>query len=270
MLEALADAGVSYVLIDSLTALYSRLGYDVNDVKIPYAIHGEINRVARQKNICVELIHHYGKASGAAYDNHQKAAGSYAIFASVRSMLQVEHDMVTGTRFIGVSPNKNNLGLLHDCLAFRTARVAEHLNDGQGYIIAELAGWNKDESIDDITTRITKAKNDDLRKRIKPVAVEVADAITTFVDSAGGVAAVTDIDKHLAKAKYASNAVRDGKKGFERFQVRRLKKWFLTTIDEKAARAIIEARFPEKTPDVEDVSLGDSESEGEMSLGDRE
>lgn len=263
MLEKLADDGVTYVVIDSLTALYSRLGLDVNDTKAPYVIHGAINRVARNRNICVELIHHYGKASGAAYDNHQKAAGSYSIFASVRSVLQVEHDMTTGTRFIGVSPNKNNLGLLTDCLAFRTTRVAEHMNDGQGYIIAEIAGWNRDETIDDVSARITKAKNDELRKKVKPVAVEVAEAITSFIDNAGGVAEVDSIDKHLAKAGYASNAIRYGKKGFDKFQVRRVRKWFLTNLAESAARQIVDERFPEERADD-----GTSEPLAETSLGD--
>lgn len=245
MLGKLADDGVAYVVIDSLTALFSRLGYDVNDTKAPYAIHGAINLVAREKNICVELIHHYGKASGAAYDNHQKAAGSYAIFASVRSVLQVEHDTTTGTRFIGVSPNKNNLGLLTDCLAFRTTRVAEHVNDGQGYIIAEIGGWNTSETIDDVSARITKAKNDDMRSRVRPVAVEVAEVIGEYLDKAEGVAAVKDVEKHLTNAGYSPNAIVSGKKSFESFQVRRVKKWFLTNISESKARAIIDDRFPE-------------------------
>lgn len=254
MLESLAAAGYAYVLIDSLTALYGRLGYEVNDSKAPYIVHTAINRVARSRNLCIEMIHHNSKGGGQAHTNHQKSAGSYAIFSSVRSVLQVEHDPTTGTRFIGVSPNKNNLGLQQACLAFRTQRVAEHLNDGQGYIVAELAGWNDSETIDDISARVMKAKNDDHRSKVKPVAVEVAEAIETFVSKADGVCLVKDLDAHLLKAGYSSNAVRDGKKQFEKFRIAGSSQWFITTIKIEAARELAYLR----APDVVEVLDADS------------
>ena len=253
MLESLAAAGYAYVLIDSLTALYGRLGYEVNDSKAPYVVHTAINRVARSRNLCIEMIHHNSKGGGQVHTNHQKSAGSYAIFSSVRSVLQVEHDPTTGTRFIGVSPNKNNLGLQQACLAFRTQRVAEHLNDGQGYIVAELAGWNDSETIDDISARVMKAKSDDHRSKVKPVAVEVAEAIETFVSKADGVCLVKDLDAHLLKAGYSSNAVRDGKKRFEKFRIAGSPQWFITVIKVEAARELAHLR----TPNVIEVSDAD-------------
>jgi hypothetical protein len=254
MLESLAAAGYAYILIDSLTALYGRLGYEVNDSKSPYVVHTAINRVARSRNLCIEMIHHNSKGGGQVHTNHQKSAGSYAIFSSVRSVLQVEHDPTTGTRFIGVSPNKNNLGLQQACLAFRTQRVAEHLNDGQGYIVAELAGWNDSETIDDISARVMKAKNDDHRSKVKPVAVEVSEAIETFVSKADGVCLVKDLDAHLLRAGYSSNAVRDGKKPFEKFRIAGLPQWFITTIKVEVARELAHLR----TPDVIEVLDADS------------
>ena len=242
MLESLAAAGYAYILIDSLTALYGRLGYEVNDSKAPYIVHTAINRVARSRNLCIEMIHHNSKGGGQVHTNHQKSAGSYAIFSSVRSVLQVEHDPTTGTRFIGVSPNKNNLGLQQACLAFRTQRVAEHLNDGQGYIVGVLAGWNDSETIDDISARVMKAKNDDHRSKVKPVAVEVSEAIETFVGKADGVCLVKDLDTHLLKAGYSSNAVRDGKKQFEKFRIAGSPQWFITTIKVEVARELAHLR----------------------------
>lgn len=243
ILEDLASSGCSYVLIDSLTALYGRLGQDINDTKAPYLIHGEINRVARAKNICIELIHHYGKASGANQTDHQKAAGSYAIFASVRSVLQVEHDTTTGTRFLGVAPNKNNLGLQTKVLTFRTTRVVEHLNDGQGFIIAELRRWNETDNINDIAAMITKKVMDKQREQIKPVSVEVSEAIESYLNANENACLVTDIDDHLAKAGYSDNAIKSGKKRFQSVQMHNPKKWIITNIDKDDAIQIIKARI---------------------------
>lgn len=239
-LATLAKAGYVYVLIDSLTALYGRLGHDTNDTTAPYKIHGAINSVAREHNLCIEMIHHYGKASGAAHTDHQKAAGSFAIFASVRSVLQVEHDPTTGSRFIGVSPGKNNMGLKTECLAFRTKRVREDLNGGQGYIVAELHGWNTEETIDDVSARITKAKTDDLRAKIKPVSVQVSEQIQEFLAVTGGVRSVEEIEAHLSKLKFSPNAIKEGKRGFGSFKNGHGGKWFmhLSNLSENEARAL--------------------------------
>jgi hypothetical protein len=132
--------------------------------------------------------------------------------------------------------------------------VAEHLNDGQGYIVAELAGWNDSETIDDISARVMKAKNDDHRSKVKPVAVEVSEAIETFVSKADGVCLVKDLDAHLLRAGYSSNAVRDGKKPFEKFRIAGLPQWFITTIKVEVARELAHLR----TPDVIEVLDADS------------
>ena len=238
-LTALARAGASYVLIDSLTALYSRLGVDSNDQNGPYKVHGLINRVARACNICIEMIHHYGKAAGVAHADHQKSAGSFAVVSSVRSVIQVEYDPTTGSRFIGASPGKNNMGLKTACLGFRTTRVREDLNDGQGYIIAELHGWNTDETIEDVSARITRAKNDDLRAKIKPVSVQVAEQIQEFLAVTGGVRTVEEVETHLAKSKFSSNAIKAGKQGFGKFKAGVGGKWYihLTNLSENEARS---------------------------------
>lgn len=211
-LERLAKAGVSYVLIDSLTALYARMNRDIIDTKAPYEVHGAINKAARKYNLCIELIHHYGKASGKSHDNHNKSAGSFAITASVRLVNQVEVDKATGTRFLGVSPTKNNLGLRpKQVLAFRTAKVREDLNSGEGYIIADIAGWNVTETIEDIAARLTQAQNEHIRGQVKPRHIEAADLITSFIEARGGVCRAKELDAHLLNAGYTEKVIRTAK-----------------------------------------------------------
>jgi RecA/RadA recombinase len=251
-IEALAKAGYSYILLDSLTAFYARFGLDIISSGDPYIFSPAINKVARQHNVSVELIHHYSKG-GAAHGNHHKTAGSFAVTSSVRNVQQVEHDKTTGTRFLGVAPNKNNLGLRHDMvLTFRIQKTREDLNSGQGYAIAELGGWNTSETIDDISARIVKSQYDHLRAQIKPIYTEAAEAITNYINLRDGVAKIKDIEKHLYTLKYSANSIREAKKaaGIEIFRDPRDKlkgEYFATNLSTSEAQKMIIENEPATT-----------------------
>lgn len=131
------------------------LGREINKPADAYAINGAINAVARQTNLCVIAIHHYNKGGASNHLNHKKAAGSFGMYASVRAFYQVEVDQATGSRFLGVSPDKNQLSLDNKSLAFRTTEVAKDRNSGRGYVIAKIHGWNESETINEVAARVS-------------------------------------------------------------------------------------------------------------------
>ena len=244
--KVVADLGCKHVLIDSLKACYSRFGLEENDSAAAYQFLNEgLNHVARQKNIAIEVIHHYGKMSSRNGTGHDKGSGSTAITAAVRAATLVEVDRITRSRFAGISPAKNNLGMKTDVWAFRTDKVAYHLNHGQGVLIASLYGMNTSENILEIEERLAKS-GAGIRHQTK--AQKCADVLKSIVaGTVDGIISSEELRATLLANGFTMNTINDSikianlpkhKLGFDSNS-----KWY-TTVHE--SRAVFEQIMGER------------------------
>lgn len=206
-----ADLGCKHVLIDSLKAFYSRFGLVENDSAAAYQfLNDGLNQIARQKNIAIEVIHHYGKMSSRHGTGHDKGSGSTGITASVRATTLVEVDQATGSRFAGISPAKNNLGLKTDVWSFRTDMVAHHLNQGRGVLIARLNGMNTAENMLEIEARLAKAGAANRPQTKAQICADVAKSIVA--SSVDGIISSEELRTALSAKGFSPNAINDSMK----------------------------------------------------------
>ena len=217
-----------------------------NDSAAAYQFLNEgLNHVARQKNIAIEVIHHYGKMSSRNGTGHDKGSGSTAITAAVRAATLVEVDRITRSRFAGISPAKNNLGMKTDVWAFRTDKVAYHLNHGQGVLIASLYGMNTSENILEIEERLAKS-GAGIRHQTK--AQKCADLLKSIVaGTVDGIISSEELRATLLANGFTTNTINDSikianlpkhKLGFDSNS-----KWY-TTVHE--SRAVFEQIMGER------------------------
>ena len=209
--KVVADLGCKHVLIDSLKACYSRFGMDENDSAAAYKFLNEgLNHIARQKNIAIEVIHHYGKMASRNGTGHDKGSGSTAITAAVRAATLIEVDRGTRSRFAGISPAKNNLGMKTDVWAFRTDTVAHHLNHGQGVLIARLYGMNTSENILEIEERLAKPRAANRPQTKAQICADAAKSIVTSSDD--GIIPSDELRATLLAKGFSTNSINDSMK----------------------------------------------------------
>jgi hypothetical protein len=207
-IEDIITHGHRSILIDSLKAVFQRFGWDENDSNHCYEFYDAMNALCRRHCVSIMVVDHFGKNSAITQSGSRRVSGSASKSAAVRAVFNVEVDRASGSRFIGAS--KNNIGLSDDVIAFRTKK-SEFMVDGKPshVIIAEIAGINETETIDQVEERLKAVPSKPALKGPSK-AQQCAEFITNFVTrQPDSIAAVKDVQAEALKAGYSKNSIDD-------------------------------------------------------------